>query len=90
MHLSFIDSIGLVGAVLVLFGFYRTSVGKWTGKSILYELDNLIGSVLMLIYQYHYHTYITMVINIIWAIVAIRGLDSAWVRQQNKPTKKRK
>jgi len=68
--------IGIIGAVLVLFGFYRTTIGKWTGKSALYELDNLIGASLIAIYQFHYHVYITVTLNIIWAVVALRGLNS--------------
>jgi hypothetical protein len=68
--------VGIIGAILVLFGFYRTSIGKWTGKSFWYEMDNLIGAVLVTIYQLHYHAYVTMVVNIIWAIVAFRGVIS--------------
>lgn len=69
-------AIGIIGAILVLFGFYRTSIGRWTGKSFWFELDNLIGSILILIYQFHTHAYITVVLNFIWAVVAFRGLTS--------------
>lgn len=66
----------ITGSALILFGFYRTSIGKWTGKSFWYELDNLIGAVLVTIYQLHYRVFITAVLNIIWAIVAFHGLTS--------------
>ncbi|HSW78649.1 MAG TPA: hypothetical protein VLF88_01345 [Candidatus Babeliales bacterium] len=69
-------AFGIVGAVLILFGFYRVSIGKWTGKSLWYELDNLVGAILVTVYQLHYHAYITMLLNIIWAIVAFRGVIS--------------
>lgn len=69
---------------MVLFGFYRTSIGKWTGKSALYELDNLVGAILITIYQFHYHVYITVVLNIIWAIVALHGLTSYAERRLKK------
>ena len=61
---------------MVLLGFYRTSIGQWTGKSLWYELDNLFGSVLILIYQLHYRVYISVILNVIWAIVAFRGVVS--------------
>lgn len=67
---------GVVGAGLMLFGFYRVSVGKWVGKSRWYELDNMLGALLASIYQFHYHVYISVVLNIIWAIVAFRGMLS--------------
>lgn len=68
--------IGIIGAILVLLGFYRISIGQWTGKSLWYELDNLFGAIFILIYQFHYHVYISVVLNVIWAIVAFRGVVS--------------
>ncbi len=66
--------IGFVGAVLVLLGFYRTSIGKWKNKSFIYELDNLVGALLVIVYYMHHKAYIGIIINVIWAIVAFRGL----------------
>jgi hypothetical protein len=68
--------LGIIGGLFILFGFYRISIGKWTGKSLWYELDNLIGAVFILIYQLHYHVYVSVILNIIWAIVAFRGMVS--------------
>lgn len=76
--------IGAVGSLLILFGFYRTSIGRWSGKSFLYELDNLIGAVLVVIYQIHFRAYITVALNIIWAIVAFRGVTSIVERRNTK------
>jgi hypothetical protein len=72
----FYNIIGISGSLLLLFGFYRTSIGKWTGKSFWYELDNLAGATLIIIYQIHHRAYITMVLNLIWGLVAFRGLTS--------------
>jgi hypothetical protein len=77
-------AIGVVGAALILLGFYRISIGKWTGKSLWYELDNLAGALLVMIYQFHYHAYVTMVVNIIWAIVAFRGIVSYRERRKSR------
>ena len=65
---------GIIGAILILMGFYRTSIGKWKNRSFIYELDNLVGAALIAIYQLHLKAYISVVLNIIWAIVAFRGL----------------
>lgn len=72
----FYNVVGFFGAVLILLGFYRTSIGQWKNKSFIYELDNLVGAVLLIIYQVHYHAFISVVVNIIWAIIAFRGLTS--------------
>lgn len=68
--------IGVMGALLILLGFYRISIGRWTNKSFWYELDNVIGAVLLIIYQWHLMAYVSVVVNIVWAAVAFRGLTS--------------
>jgi uncharacterized membrane protein len=68
--------VGVVGSLLVLFGFYRTSIGRWTNKSFWYELDNVVGSILIIVYQVRLHAYISVIVNVIWAVVAFRGVSS--------------
>lgn len=77
-------ALGIIGALLVLFGFYRTTIGKWTGKSLWYELDNLVGAVMVAIYQVHYKAYISVAVNVIWAVVALSGISSYRERRRDK------
>jgi len=69
-------TLGIIGAALVLFGFYRTSIGRWSGKSFWYEMDNFLGAIFITIYQVHYRAFVSVVVNIIWAVVAFRGVIS--------------
>jgi hypothetical protein len=88
----FYNLIGFVGACLILLGFYRTSIGRWKNKSFWYELDNLVGALLVIIYQVHLQAYISVALNIIWAIIAFKGLTSFAERYnwRHKTTKKRR
>ncbi len=72
----FYNILGIIGAVLILLGYYRTSIGKWKNKSFWYELDNLVGAVFLITYQIHYHAYISVMVNVIWAVIAFTGLTS--------------
>lgn len=91
MTLSTYDVLGLIGALLILLGFYRISIGQWTNKSFWYELDNIIGPFLLIIYQWHLKAYISVVLNAIWAIVAFRGITSFVDRyQKSKKSAKRR
>lgn len=76
------NAIGLAGAVLILFGFYRTSIGKWSGKSLWYELDNFAGAVFVTAYQLHFKAYISVIVNVVWAFVALRGITSIAERRR--------
>ena len=78
------DLIGIIGGLLFLFGFYRTSIGKWTGKSIWYELDNLAGALLMSVYAFHKQAYISIFLNVVWALVAFKGVTAYAERRKKK------
>ena len=84
LHLStpVSTAFGVAGASCILFGFYRTSIGKWTGKSLLYELDNLLGAVLLITYQLSVGAYVTLFLNVIWVIVAFAGITSIAQRRR--------
>jgi hypothetical protein len=84
MPKSPIDFLGIAGAGLILFSFYRTSIGKWTGKSLWFELDNLLGSLALVIYAIDKGAYITIVLNTVYAAVALRGLTSLVERRAEK------
>lgn len=86
------DAVGIVGACLILLGFYRTSIGQWKNTSFWYELDNTCGALLLIVYQLHLRAYISVVLNAIWAIVAFRGLTSFAdrYRKSQKPKKRKR
>lgn len=92
MNFGFFDIIGIIGAILILMGFYRIAIGRWTNKSFMYELDNLAGAFCLIIYQYHYHAYVSVTVNVVWAIIAFIGITSFAQRRRPKktPAKKRK
>lgn len=89
--MDWIEVVGVAGAGLVLFGFYRTSIGRWTSTSFWYELDNLLGAILLSIYHIATETYAPLVVNVVWAIVAFRGITSfAERRGRATPTRSKK
>ena len=81
------NAIGVLGASCILLGFYRTSIGKWSGKSLWYELDNLVGASLLIIYQLSVGAYVTLFLNVIWVIVAFAGITSIIERRRIKRKK---
>jgi hypothetical protein len=88
--IHYIDFLGLIGSGLILFSFYRNSIGRWTGKSLWYELDNLAGAILMSLYALSKGAYISIFMNGVWAIVAFRGISSIAERKVRRRLKKRR
>jgi lipid-A-disaccharide synthase-like uncharacterized protein len=87
--LNLADLAGWTGAGLVLFGFWRTSNGSWSGKSFWYEMDNLAGSSLLVLYALSRKSYVSLVLNLVWAIAAVRGLSSIAEREVKRKKRKR-
>lgn len=83
-----IDLVGVLGGCLFLFAFYRTSIGKWTGKSFWYEMDNLLGAVCMSLYAFSKTAYISIVLNIIWGVVAFKGIQPYAERRLGREMRK--
>lgn len=94
LNIDFLDFVGLVGAGLILLGFYRISIGRWTNKSMLYELDNLVGAACLIVYQSHHEAYISATLNVVWAVIAFTGLSSLAQRRaikvKSKPSRRRR
>ncbi len=82
--MELIDVIGGAGASLILLGFYRTSIGKWTNKSFWYELDNMTGALLLIIYNLNRRAYVSLVLDVVWVLVALRGITSIAERRRQK------
>lgn len=76
------NGFGVLGASLILLGFYRTSVGKWTGRSLWFELDNLAGASFLIVYQLSIGAYVTLVLNVVWVVVAFVGITSIAQRRR--------
>lgn len=68
--------IGLTGMILILFGIWRTSSGRWHHSTLWYELDTIIGASLIIIYQLNIKAYVTLPINIVLVFISFRGLSS--------------
>ncbi len=76
-----IDWLGLIGGVVLLFAFWRVNSGVWKVTSAWYELDSFVASAILLYYTWQKHAYVNIVLNLVWAYVALRGLTSVAERR---------
>lgn len=86
----FYNALGILGSIFLLFGFYRVNNGRWTNKSVWYELDNVIGAAFIIAYQVYYHAYVSVIVNIVWAGVAVIGLGVFFRRLHGHQQKRRR
>jgi hypothetical protein len=71
---KFIDIIGWIGAVEVIAAYGMNSYGQLTSDSAIFQLLNLTGAIFLIANTWYNKAYPSMVINIIWTVIAIVAL----------------
>ncbi|MFN6944904.1 MAG: CBU_0592 family membrane protein [Cytophagaceae bacterium] len=73
-----LEVIGWVGAIEILIAYGLISANKVDGTSVKYQMLNLTGSLLLIIYSIYKQAYPSSFINLVWAFIAIFALYSYW------------
>ncbi len=66
--------IGAAGSLLILLAFVLLQFKVWGAHTTLYLIANLIGSVLLVAYAILLNSIPFIVLNIVWALVALIGI----------------
>ncbi|MDP2695943.1 MAG: hypothetical protein Q8O87_01675 [bacterium] len=66
--------IGSVGATLILITFFLNQFHKLSNDSLIYDVINFIGGVLLLIYSILLDSVPFMVVNAVWSIVSLKDI----------------
>lgn len=72
--IDFFLVIGFIGALLILIGFILNELHRLTADSRAYDVLNLVGSLLLLIYAIAGQVWPFVLLNSIWALVALRDV----------------
>ena len=70
----FIEIIGWIGAVLIVGAYFLNINGKLSSRSVIYIISNLVGGIFFTINTLVHHAYPSMLVNIIWVLIAIAAL----------------
>lgn len=77
---STINALGWVGMVLILLAYVGGIFGILATKGLSYLFLNLIGSAFLVIETRVHRDHPPMILNIIWAIVALIGIMGVLLR----------
>jgi hypothetical protein len=64
--------IGLIGMGFILTAFFMNEIGKWTPKTLTYELVNAVGSIFLVIYAIIIKSYPFLALNMVWALLSLK------------------
>lgn len=68
------DPVGLIGVILLLIAYFFLSTGRWAANSLIYQMYNLMGAVLIL-YSLCFHWNLSsFVIEVAWVMISLIGI----------------
>jgi drug/metabolite transporter (DMT)-like permease len=70
------DAIGWLGAAALLIAYAMVSSRKLEGNSTVYQLLNIVGSILLAANTIFYRAYPSSFVNLIWMGIAVFSIAS--------------
>lgn len=70
----FIEIIGWIGAVLIVGAYFFNINGQLKSSSVVYIISNLFGGIFFTINTFVHQAYPSMIVNIIWVVIAIAAI----------------
>jgi len=77
------SAFGYGGAGLILLGYFQVSRGAWKGKGLPFQLTNLCGAVLLLVYALVLTAYANVLLNAVWLVVAVVTITHLILRRKS-------
>ncbi|MEI9922122.1 MAG: hypothetical protein WDO14_25490 [Bacteroidota bacterium] len=69
-----IDILGWIGAAETIVAYALNSSGKLKSDSVIFQLLNFTGAIFLIANTWFNHAYPSMVINIVWTVIAVVAL----------------
>jgi hypothetical protein len=66
-----IECLGWIASILIVGSYALNITGKLEAKSKTYVIANMIGGLFFVLNTYYHQAYPSMLVNIIWVIIAI-------------------
>ncbi len=66
-----VETLGWIASVLIVGSYALNITGKLAADSKVYVWANILGGLFFVINTYYHQAYPSMVVNIIWVIIAI-------------------
>ena len=77
------DIIGLVGSAMMVFAYAYSNIAK-AMDFVLFNLLNLVGSVLLIVSLTIHFNLASMLLEVVWAAIALLGLGKAWLTRSSR------
>lgn len=66
-----IEILGWIASILIVGSYALNITGRLSAKSKIYVTANIIGGIFFVINTYYHQAYPSMLVNVIWVIIAL-------------------
>jgi hypothetical protein len=66
-----IEVLGWIASVLIVGSYALNITGKLAAQSKIYVIANIVGGLFFILNTYYHQAYPSMLVNIVWVIIAI-------------------
>jgi hypothetical protein len=74
MTAELITIIGIIGAGMVLLAFIMVQTKKWSSESFQFDLVNLVGSAILVVYGILLNSIPFVILNTVWAAFSLKDV----------------
>ena len=78
-----IEVLGWIASVLIVGSYALNITGRLAANSKLYVIANIVGGLFFVVNTYYHQAYPSMMVNIIWVIIAIVMLTKKYSKKTN-------
>jgi hypothetical protein len=79
-----IECLGWIASVLIVGSYALNITGKLSAKSKTYVIANMVGGLFFVLNTYYHQAYPSMLVNIIWVIIAIVMLSKKKIQNTDE------
>ncbi|MCZ2442942.1 MAG: hypothetical protein LC101_04095 [Flavobacteriales bacterium] len=80
----FMEIIGWGGSAMVVLAYTMIGLRKWDATNLAYQLLNLVGSIMLIVYTVYKDALPPATVNTIWAVIALISIIQLGVRRKKK------
>jgi FtsH-binding integral membrane protein len=82
-HFEFwVETMGWVASLLIVGSYGLNLWGKLSAQHPIYVWANIIGGLFFIVNTYYHQAYPSMLVNIIWVIIAVGLLLKRFIKEQ--------
>ncbi len=79
--MDFTTTLGITGAGIVLFGFVLNQFGILSTKSRIYDLLNVVGPGILVVYAILLDSVPFLILNVVWAVASAYSFSKTFKKE---------